>query len=307
MIPELAFNKNSKHDISYYQITNISDDCRSFTFMGETISIYNKEAAAIIRDRIQKDYYDNLDYGITPDELDVFDHECILHGEMLLKYPQETPKQIIPTRPYPLRKLSWIELDRLARGEEDMTLLEINELMHDVYGIDLNTVQKDKRILERHKELEALKQTEALEQTEKLEQDTQEESEVITGEKVEILVKYDESLIEGIRPHSESYRKAIISQTGRLEDDRNYISLSSMCKQVFDRPLENEEIKNLKKYIIKLGEIFQISPYHQRVYKGILGIIMSLGVSYGLIQSEYHTIQSIIELSDNSLPSDDNS
>jgi len=281
MIPVLVSNKNSNHEESYYQITNISDDYRYFDFLGVRVSMDNKEAAEIIRDRIHSDYYDNLDYDITPEDLDRFDRECVIHGEMLLKYPLETPEQIIPTRPYPLRALSWIELDRLARGEDDMTLTEVNQLLKEVYNIDLTTVQKDKQILERHKELQEL----------------QESEEMIEGNTFEILVEYDDDLIKEFEPYAEAYKLDVIRLCGNLDDEHNYMSMSELIDKIFYRKLETKEIEDLKRYIIEISKILKISPRFNKVYKGVLAVVVVIGTSYGKIKSDYTTMESIVNLS----------
>jgi hypothetical protein len=278
MIPKLASRENTL----FYQITNISSDYRTFDFMGLRVDTHNKIAAQIIRDRTNLDYYKDIDFDITPEELDEFDRQCIIYGQTLLEYPLQTPEQITPTRQYPLRNLSWLELDRIARGEQDMTLLEIEELMTNVYGITLDTVMKDKQILEKHKELK------------KISEEFQEEE--METEEVRILVKYNEDIIAQCEKCKDALRAQIINATGSLEDINNYMYVKDLEERVFDRPLETREMESLNKYIIEMSKLLNIRYKDKKIYKGVLGLIMLLGTSYGDIISEYNTVESIVNL-----------
>ena len=115
-------------------------------------------------------------------------------------------------------------------------------------------------------------------------------------EEVRILVKYNEDIIAQCEKCKDALRAQIINATGSLEDINNYMYVKDLEERVFDRPLETREMESLNKYIIEMSKLLNIRYKDKKIYKGVLGLIMLLGTSYGDIISEYNTVESIVNL-----------
>jgi hypothetical protein len=75
------------------------------------------------------------------------------------------------------------------------------------------------------------------------------------------------------------------------------MSMSDLANKIFYRKLETKEMEDLKHYIIEISKILKISPQFNKVYKGVLAVVVVLGTNYNKIKSDYTTMESITNLS----------
>lgn len=299
-IPKLAVNPSHLFPEEYYQITNISDDKKYYDFMGfKRLSVENTWAANIIRERLDPNYYDNLDYELTSDDLDKQDISCIAEGIVELDQKlNEIPNDIIPTRP-PLKGLDWEELEQLSKGEKDMTREEIDRYVMETYHLDFNSIQKDNEVVKRHEfiaeQLSNMNIEEEPLQEEKQENGlTQEDLEAIdemVASKEEGEVQAEEQLKEYLKSKEneslhvipnedllrgenlEEIKKEIIDMGGDASNDSSYASFSTFFKTLFGEEDFKANKESLKGYIGTISQQLGFKPKNKLVYKGVIKFV----------------------------------
>ena len=293
-VPQLVVNPSHLFPDEYYQITNISDDMQSYDFMGfKGLSVKNTWAANIIRDRLDKTYYDNLDYELTSDDLDLQDMSCIAEGIVEIDHDlMSIPNDIIPTRPE-LRGLDWDELIRLSKGEgeKDMTKEEIDQYVMETYKLDFDSIKKDNEVVKRHEfiasELEKMnikeekesiefnqKELEEIAQMPKPDEgqiNSQEQKNEYIKQKEEKLIDKEVDLLEGI--NLEKIKNDIIKNGGDINDINNYMSFSLFFTNLLGEDEFDKNKTTIKDYVRKICMQLCIEFKNKKVYKGVLKFI----------------------------------
>ena len=289
-IKTLAINPQSSHPEDFFQITNISNDGTAFDFMGiQHVSIYNLWAKTIIQERAEEGYYDDIDYDLTPDDLDRQDISAIIMGELMLKH--ET-----------LLKSN----DVLEREDvEDMTKAEIDQYLKETYKIESwELVQKDAEIVRRHNFIqEALAALDTASTSEETNNDISLTEKDITNINNQTIsckegslsaeeqltaythkVKNDTSRQSAMKlPHVdllenediEDFKKVILMDYGDLNDSTNYVSFSSFFKLLLDDFDSNKQ--TIKDYVMSVSQAFNIPPKNKKIYKGVLQAVIIYG------------------------------
>ena len=284
-LPKLVVNKNSKFPEEFYQITNVSEDGTTFDFMGfKNLSINNLFAANIIRDRINLNYYDNLDFDLTSEDLDKIDIECIAQG--IVQDTHELDKinpNVVATRPK-LKPLDWKEFE-CQEGEEDMTREEIEEIVTTVVRRELNS------FLDKLIPLASVPQGFSKEEVETINEDIKSD-EMASDETEERINDYKEAKEETkleIKPNISLYedeedvknfKEMIVNTYGELDDERNYMSFKDFFVALIGEEAFEENQDTIKHYVSDTCKAFNIKPLNKKVYKGTLRALIIYGAKF---------------------------
>jgi len=284
-LPNLVINKNSKFPKAFYQITNLSEDGTTFDFMGfKNLSTNNLFAANIIRDRVNQNYYDNLDFDLTAEDLDKIDIECIAQG--IVQDSHELDKinpNVVATRPK-LKPLDWKEFEG-QEGEEDMTREEIEEIVTTVVRRELDN------FLEKLLPLASVPQGFSKEEVETINEDIKSE-EMASDETEERINDYKEAKEDSkleIKPEVplyedkedvKSFREMIISTYGELDDEKNYMSFKDFFVALIGEEAFEENQDVIKHYVSETCKAFNVKPLNKKVYKGALRALIIYGAKF---------------------------
>lgn len=298
-IPRLAVNPSGKHSDEFYQISNISEDKKFYDFMGfERLSVDNTWAASIIRDRLDENYYQDLDYDLTGDDLDEQDIACIAEGIAETKYDlASVSNSIIPTRP-PLKGIDWDELDRLSKGE-DMTKEDIDKYVLETYKLDYESIKRDNEIVKRHEKIAEMLESMNTVSNDSLEltkQDIQEiesrknisEGQITAQEQIEEYKNKKEKkgievvdLLEETDP--KAIRNSLVSEYGATDSIDNYMYFSLFFKELIGEDQFEENKANIRLIVGNTSKQLSFGFLDKKVYKGLLKFVALEMSSRGMI------------------------
>lgn len=318
-VPELVVNPNKFLPEECYQISNISNDKQHYDFLGfKQISINNIWAANIIRDRTDPSYYEDLDFGLTSDDLDKADIQCIAEG-------MDTDIEMLPSSRPEQKPLSWDEFDK--KESDDMTAEEIDQYVLSTYGLTFKDVMTDREILAKHafilEQYEKIKAEEANAQA-----DTQTNIEDNVSEPAENLPdinadvqslaniqqpadipaapldaqELDSDIIEELAQQdssdyemtdSENQEQTQTTASGFLVKcfgdytEKNCSSFNKFCQTLLGNEYDEIMKKKLKSIVMETMQEFNMPPVNKKIYDGVLSKTIDKGNSLGLFKKRY--------------------
>ena len=317
LIPKLAVNPSKFLPEECYQISNISEDKQHYDFLGfKQISVNNIWAANIVRDRTDLDYYKNLDFDLTSDDLDKADIQCIAEG-------MNTDIEMLPSSRPEQKPLSWDEFNE--KESDDMTAEEIDQYVLSTYGLTFKDVMTDREILAKHafilEQYEKIKAEEANVQADvqmNIEDNVSEPAENLpdisadTQSLVDIqpsadipvepssVQELDSDIIEELAQQDSVDHEMTCSENQEQPaansflvkcfgdyTEKNCSSFNKFCQALLGNEYDEIMKKKLKSIVMETMQEFNMPPVNKKIYDGVLSKTIDKGNSLGLFKKRY--------------------